>query len=340
MTGIFRFGALADGSPVDAVGMEGGGLSATILTHGAVLQDLRLAGHRPPLVLGFERLDAYLAHSPFFGATAGRCANRIRDGRFTLDGRDYQLDRNFLGKHHLHGGSANIGKRLWTLEDAAADRVTLSIRLADGEMGYPGAMTIRQVLSLPGDGVLDIQLEARSDAPTLCNLAHHSYFNLDGTDTILDHELQVAADHYLPVDAELIPTGEIAPVDGHPFDFRRPRRLRAVCGSAAIDHNFCLANRRREITHVATLRAPLSGISMDIRTTEPGLQVYDGGPLDVPVKGLDGRRMGAHAGLALEPQVWPDAINHPAFPQPVLRPGETWRQHTQFVFRKGKGGRS
>ncbi|MFP1631147.1 aldose epimerase family protein [Zhengella sp. ZM62] len=337
MTDISAFGTLPDGSAVDVVRIEGGGLAAAVLTYGAVLQDLRLAGHKPPLVLGFDTLDSYLAHSRFFGATAGRCANRIRDGRFTLDGRDYQLDRNFLGKHHLHGGSASIGKRIWTLEDAAADSVTLSITLADGEMGYPGAMVIRQAISLQAGGVLDIELEAHSDAPTLCNLAHHSYFNLDGTDKVLDHDLQVLADHYLPVDGELIPTGEIAPVDGLVFDLRRPRRLRGVCDAAAIDHNFCLANRRREITHVATLSAPLSGVSMDIRTTEPGLQVYDGGPLDVPVPGLDGRRMGAHAGMALEPQVWPDAINHPAFPQAVLRPGESYRQHTQFVFRMGHG---
>lgn len=337
MSNHHRFGTLADGSAVEAVRIAGGGLAATVLTYGAVLQDLRLAGHQPPLVLGFETLADYLAHSRFFGATAGRCANRIRDGRFTLDGRDYQLDCNFLGKHHLHGGSGNIGKRVWTLEDAQADRVALSIALTDGEMGYPGAMTIRQVLSLPGDGVLDIRLEAQSDAPTLCNLAHHSYFNLDGSDTILDHDLQVAADHYLPVDGELIPTGEVAPVEGDAFDFRRPRRLREVCAARSIDHNFCLSDRRRDLTRVATLSAPASGISMDILTTEPGLQVYDGGPLDVPVPGLDGRRIGAHAGMALEPQVWPDAINHPAFPQAVMRPGETYRQHTQFVFRKEHG---
>ena len=334
MTDLRRFGTLPGGATVDAATIAGGGLTATVLTYGAVLQDLRLAGHRPPLVLGFETLDAYLAHSRFFGATAGRCANRIRDGRFTLDGRDHQLDRNFLGKHHLHGGSASIGKRLWTLENVQPDSVTLSITLADGEMGYPGEMHIRQILSLPGGGMLDIAMEARSDAATLCNLAHHSSFNLDGTDTILDHELQVTADHFLPVDGELIPTGEIAPVGGHAFDFRQPRRLREVCAQKRIDHNFCLAGRRRQLTHAATLRAPASGVSMDIRTTEPGLQVYDGAPLDVPVPGLDGRRMGAHAGMALEPQVWPDAIHHPAFPQAILRPGETYRQHTRFVFSK------
>lgn len=328
------FGRLPDGAPVHRVGISGGGLTANLLTYGAVLQDLRLDGHRPPLVLGFETFEDYPAHSRYFGATAGRCANRIRDGEFVLDGTRHQLDRNFLGKHHLHGGSAGIGKRNWEIVKVEHAKVALAIDLADGEMGYPGAMRIRQTFSLPGNGTLDIAIEAETDAPTLCNLAHHSYFNLDVGDTILDHELQVSADFYVPVDDEMIPTGEVAPVAAAGFDFRTSRTLRPVCDRRWIDHNFCLADNRRTLTKVATLRAPTSGLAMEVRTTEPGLQVYDGAKLDVPVRGLDGRTMRANAGIALEPQVWPDAINNPAFPQAVLRPGEIYRQHTQYVFRK------
>ena len=330
------FGTTPDRTSVHRVAISGGGLTAEVLTWGSVLQDLRLEGHAPSLVLGLETLDDYLAHSRYFGATAGRCANRIRDGRFSLDGTAYQLDRNFLGKHHLHGGSAGIGKRVWEIEALGTDSVTLSIALADGEMGYPGAMLIRQTLSLPGDGVFDIAMEAGTDAPTLCNLAHHSYFNLDGGDTILGQELQVEAERYLPVDDELIPTGGAAPVAGTLFDFRRATRLAGPCAGQAIDHNFCLADGRRALTRVATLRAPQSGVAMDVMTTEPGMQVYDGAKLDVPVPGIDGRRIGAHAGIALEPQVWPDAINHADFPQAVLRPGETYRQHTQYIFSRDK----
>lgn len=328
------FGTMPDGTPVQRVAIAGGGLTARVLTWGAVLQDLRIDGHAPSLVLGLNTLDHYIAHTRYFGATAGRCANRIRDGRFNLDGADYQLDRNFLGKHHLHGGSAGIGKRVWDIESLGTDSVTLSIALADGEMGYPGAMQIRQTFSLPGDGTFDITMEAETDAPTLCNLAHHSYFNLDGTDTILGHDLMIAAQHYLPVDDELIPTGEIAPVAGTPLDFRRPTLLATPCAAQVVDLNFCLSDARRDATRAATLRAPTSGITMDVITTEPGLQVYDGAGLDVPVPGLDGRGIGAHAGIALEPQVWPDAINHAEFPQAVLRPGETYRQHMQYVFRR------
>lgn len=332
MKALTTFGTMPDGEAVPEASISGGGLAARVIAYGAVLHELRLSGHRPPLVLGLNTLEDYLAHSRYFGATVGRCANRIRDARFVLDGKTHTLDRNFRERHHLHGGSAGIGKRVWTFEDVRPDRVVLSITLDDGEMGYPGAMRVRQTMSLPGDGVFDIRIEAEADAPTLCNIAHHSYFNLDGADTILDHELQVAADRYIPVDTDLIPTGEIASLDGHMFDFRSSKPLRPVCEAALLDNNFCLADGRRALAHAATLRAPATGIAMQVLTTEPGLQIYDGANIDVTVPGLDGRAFHPHAGIALEPQVWPDAINHPAFPQAVLRPGEVYRQQTRYVF--------
>jgi aldose 1-epimerase len=171
-------------------------------------------------------------------------------------------------------------------------------------------------------------MSATSDAPTLCNLAHHSYFNLGGAD-ILSHHLQIHADRYLPVDETLIPTGEIAGTTGTPFDFRKPTLLATAC-KTAIDHNFCLSDTPQALRHVATLSTET--IQMHINTDQPGLQIYDTGRMNVPVPGLLGQTYGPYAGLAMEPQLWPDAINHPDWAQPVLNPGNTYTQHSQFVF--------
>jgi aldose 1-epimerase len=201
-------------------------------------------------------------------------------------------------------------------------------------MGFPGNLEILQTFRLLEGGVLDITMRATTDAPTLCNLAHHSYFNLGMEETVDGHTLRVDAATYLPVDPELIPTGEPAPVAGTRFDFRTASPLGPASAKGLIDHNFCLSDDRVAIHPVAELCCPETGVAMEVRTTEPGLQVYCGAALDVPVPGLDGRRMGPRSGIALEPQVWPDAPHHPAFPQAVLRPGETYRQNTQFIFRK------
>ena len=312
--------------------IEGGGLVAHILSYGAVLQDLRLEGHEPPLVLGFESFAPYLTDSPYFGAIAGRCANRIGKGQFEIDGKPYQVDRNFNGEHHLHGGSAGVGKRNWTVEDVAPDRITLRIELANGEMGYPGKMTARCTYACLDDGFFDLQIEAVTDAPTLCNFAHHTYWNLDGGLNTDDHVLQVDADRMTVVDAKFIPTGESRDVTGTRYDFRAERPIRE---KVFIDHNLCLTGERRALRRVGSLRSLKSGVTMEIRSTEPGLQVYDGFKLEVKPKGLGGRNYGANSGLALEPQIWPDAINHEGFPNAILRPGETYKQHTQFAFSKG-----
>lgn len=326
-----KFGELPGGEPVGRLTLVGGGLTARVLTWGAVLQDLRLDGHAAPLVLGFDSFAPYPECSPHFGAAAGRCANRIRDGHLELGGKTYRLDRNAAGGHMLHGGAAGTGTRLWRVLDAAADAATLGITLADGEMGFPGRLEaeIRYRL-LPG-AVLDIAFRAETEAPTLCNFAHHSYFNLDGGASVSDHLLRIAAEHYLPVDAGLIPTGELRPVAGTRFDFRRPR---PVAQAHPLDHNFCLSASRRKLRPVAWLESPASGVALECRTTEPGLQLYDAGGLDIALPGLAGQRLGRHAGLAIEPQVWPDAAHHPHFPQAVLLPGETYRQETQFAFSK------
>ena len=337
MTGLARedFGIAPDGSTVERVTLTGGGLTLKLISWGAVVQDLRLAGHGRPLVLGFEEFAHYPAHSPYFGATAGRYANRIRDGRFTLDGAGYQLDRNFLGKHMLHGGSNGLGRRNWHFTNVAKDRAVLEITDRDGEMGFPGTCQLRAIFSLPGDGTLAIQYEGATDKPTLLNLAHHSYFNLGG-ENILGHEIMIGAPNYLPVDGELIPTGEVAPVAGTGHDFRNPRVF-APSGPPSMvhDHNYCLSDRRVALRQVAQVRSPQSGVTMQVSTTEPGLQFYAGHKLDTPVPGLTGKPYKAYAGFCMEPQVWPDSPNHPGFPQAVLRPGERYVQQSAFRFTRG-----
>lgn len=328
------FGKMPDGDAVHRVSIEGGGLTASILTWGATLQDLRLDGHDQPLVLGFPAFGEYLTDSPYFGATVGRYANRIADGRFTLDGVEYQLDRNENDLHHLHGGREGIGKRVWDVADCDTDCVRLEIRHPDGHSGYPGYCNIACTYRVMADGVLSVMHEAQTDAPTLCNMAHHSYFNLDGGRHVLDHEIAIAADHYLPVNDHMIPTGEVRPVAGTPFDFRQAHTIRRDVDGRQIlyDHNFCLSDGRVEKRRVAHVRSPLSGVSMTVATSEPGLQFYAGHKLDVAVPGLDGKRYGAFAGLCLEAQIWPDSPNHSGFPSAVLRPGERLVQETDYIF--------
>lgn len=331
---IEEFGRTADGEIVRRVAIAGGGLTANVLTWGAVVQDLRLAGHEPPLVLGFERFEDYPARSPYFGAIAGRYANRISHGRFDLDGRMVQVDTNFLGKHLLHGGVRGTGKRVWTIGEAGADFVRLTLADRDGEMGFPGNLDIECIYRLENDA-LKVGLTARTDAPTLCNLAHHSYFNLDdgGAGDVLGHRLMIEGERYVPVDGEWIPTGGTLDVAGTPFDFRGMREIAwPEDGSQFVyDHNWCLADARRPLTKAVRLEGARSGVSMEVWTTEPGLQFYAGHKLALD-GGLGRRSYGAFAGLCLEPQTWPDSPNNPDFPQAVLRPGEVYEQATEYRF--------
>jgi len=325
------FGIAADGGTVERVVISGGGLTAAVITRGAAVQDLRLDGHPHPLVLGFSRYEDYAAHSPYFGETVGRCANRIAGGHFTIDGVTYQAERNERGRNTLHGGSRGIGTRNWRIADLGPGRVRLELTDPDGAMGFPGNCELAVTYRLPGDGRLAIAMEGRTDAPTLVNLAHHSYFNLDGSADIRDHQMMIAADTYLPVDAELIPTGEVRAVDGTPFDLRLPRRLRDG-PAGGYDHNYCLSSARMPIREVARLFSPASGLAMTISTTEAGLQFYTGQGVATPVAGLAGRPYGKWSGLCLEPQAWPDSPNHPGFPGAVMRPGETYLQETEYRF--------
>ncbi|MEZ2129977.1 MULTISPECIES: aldose epimerase family protein [unclassified Sinorhizobium] len=330
------FGHTAAGEPVYRVEIKGGGLTAKVMSWGAVIQDLRLEGHDAPLLLGFDDFASYPSHSSYFGATPGRCANRIGDGRFTLDGKDYQLELNEKGVTHLHGGSDNIAKRNWTIVEHADDYVVLKIVDPDGRAGYPGNCTVQVTYRVHDNGVLSVIYETTTDQPTLANVCQHAYFNLDGRENALDHDIMIAADHYLPTNEKQVPSGEVRSVAGTSFDFREMAPMKRFEGGEQVlyDHNFCFSTERVAKRSVAIARSLNSGVSLEVRTTEPGVQFYTGFKLNVPVPGHGGRKYGAFAGFCLETQVWPDAINHDGFPNAVLRPGEVLRQETDYIFTK------
>jgi len=321
------------------------GAEARIITYGAVVRDLVVpAAHGPQrVVLGLDSVEDYTAYSPHFGAIAGRFANRIAQGRFTIDGERYQLPLNQDNRHSLHGGGNGLGKQVWQLATSNDSSATLIHVAPDGEAGYPGTLVTTCTYRLVGTA-LRVELSATSDKATPVNLCHHSYFNLDGSPDILDHTLRVEADFYTPVDADLIPTGEVRAVAGTPFDFReaRPVRLDDPAGGCRFryDNNFVLRRGRldesgivhRPLAHAATFASPRSRLSLEVWTTEPGIQVYDGFKTNLSVPGHDGRIYGPSSGLCLEPQKFPDGPNRPHFPDTILRPGEVYRQVTEYRF--------
>lgn len=324
------FGITRDGQSVARITLDNGALRISVLTYGATLQDVRLPGLAHGLTLGSELLADYEDGGAFkfFGAIAGPVANRLAHGRAPLGEGTLALDTTGPGGHCLHGGPAGLHRKVWQVDAAGDARLLLSTLSADGEGGFPGNRRFEAEFTLDGP-TLTLGLRAETDAPTLVNLANHSYWNLSGGTDFHGHLLQVHADAYLPVDNVALVTGEIRPVDGTPFDFRRPRALTA---RDALDNNFCLARARGPLRPAARLSAP-GGAALELETTEPGLQVYDArhmAPDGVP--GQDGRRHGPRCGLALEAQFWPDAPNHPDFPAIRLDPGQGWEQVTRFRF--------
>ncbi|WP_343314343.1 aldose epimerase family protein [Brucella sp. BE17] len=332
------FGHAPDGQPVHRLTISNGPLAAKILTWGAAIQDLRMAGHDAALVIGYRDFDDYPAYSPHLGAIAGRSANRIRDARFVIDGKNYQVEANYFGRHNLHGGSKGLGNRVWNITGSGSDFVTLGTVAADGEMGFPGNLKVSCTYMLNDSGELIVRLEAVTDRPTVCSLLHHSYFNLDdgGEGDILDHQLKINADAYMPVDDALIPDGRILPVRDTVYDFReyRPIRRQETGQQIEYDINFCLSAMRGPIRSCASVKAARSGIRLDVATTEPGLQFYAGNTMANDCIGLTGKPYGKHAGFCLEPQVWPGSLEYPYFPQAILRPGEIYAQESRFAFSK------
>ena len=328
------FGTLPDGDAVTCVQISAGRLRATILSWGATLQDLRfdLADNRSdiPLVLGFDSMDDYLVHSRFHGATVGRVINRIGGASAVIDGRHRRLDSNSDGGHTLHGGSDGFGARNWQIVDAGRAHASFGLIDPHGQMGFPGTVSATCTYSVFERGnhaVLRVELAATTDAPTLVNLGHHSYFCLDDSGDIRKHHLRIDADRYLPCDETALPTGDVAMVDGTGFDFRTPRPV-----AGTFDHNFCLADQRRDLASVAQLSSPRSSLSMQINTTEPGLQLYTGHGLSGGGTGHGSHGNGPFAGICLEPQSWPDAPNNASFPSIDLAPGERYEQISEFAF--------
>ncbi len=332
-TGI---GTLPDGREVRAVTLDNGRLRAVLWDYGARLNDLRLKGHDLPLVLGGAGPAAYGGVLDMFGAVMGPVANRIRGAAFEIDGTRHGIEANQDGRHALHCGAAGLHLLTWDIASVSEEAVTFTADLADGAGGLPGRRRIAVRYALDG-ATLRLEMTAETDRASPINLAHHPFWTMQAPDSWSGERLWVGAERYLPVDGDVIPTGEIAPVADTAFDFRRPVRLDPA-GLPPIDHNFCLASGPRALTAVCRLDSPRTGLALEIATTAPGLQVFDMRPLSVEgEQTLHGRPYPPMAGLAIEPQMWPDAPGRPDWPDIVLRPGKTFRQVTEYRLASGAG---
>ncbi|MCE6968781.1 aldose epimerase family protein [Cereibacter sphaeroides] len=323
---ITRFGTTPDGRAVHRLSLRAGDLRVALLDWGAILQDVRLKGIDWPLTAGSPDFAAYLGPLRWFGAIVGPVANRIGGARALIGGRLVRFEPN-EGKTLLHSGALGTHARLWQVVEATEAQALLRLDLPDGCDGFPGTRRIEAGVTLEPPASLRLSLTARSDAPTLMNLANHSYWTLDPEPGIAGQQLSVNAQGWLPTRAGL-PVGEVAAAAG-PFDLREARPL---ARDEVIDHNFCLADAPRALTAAATLTGR-AGLRLDLSTTAPGLQVYTGREIDSGTfPGHHGRPYAPFDAIALEPQMWPDAPNHPGFPPITLNPGETFRQETLFNF--------
>ena len=306
------------------------GYEVSITTYGCAITTLKAPdrdGVFGDIVLGYETLDDYVRNPRYLGASCiGRHANRIAEGRFSLNGVEYQLGRN-NGPNHLHGGFQGFDKRVWNATENG-DVLRLSYLSKDGEESYPGNLEAAVDYSL-SNNELSIDYRASTDRDTIVNLTNHSYFNLAGAGTIVDHELTLHAGSFTPVDGDLIPTGEIKSVTGTPMDFRNSRPIGA---GVEYDHNFVLNNWDGSLRPAARLYEPMTGRVIEILTTQPGIQFYSGKFLDGSLIGKKGVAYKKYTGLCLEPQHFPDAPNHSNFPSTILRPGEQYNQKTVIRF--------
>ena len=335
-----NWGTTTEGEPVVRYTLTNAhGIRAGLITWGAALVELSAPdreGRLADVTLGFDSLEPYLQPHPFFGSIAGRYANRIAKGRFTLDGKEYALATND-GENHLHGGRRGFDKRNWHGEPIGSDAVRFTYISADGEEGYPGKLTVSVTYRLSDDDKLSLEYEAETDAPTVLNLTNHAYWNLAGKGDIRSHELWIKASRFTPVDGRSIPTGEVRPVAGSPMDFTtaKPigRDLPAMSDApgGGFDHNWVIDREGAEPQLAAELYELTSGRLMRVLTTEPGIQFYTGNYLKA-VSGKAGQVYEKHAGLCLETQHFPDSPNHAAFPTTVLRPGEKFRSVTVYQF--------
>jgi aldose 1-epimerase len=301
-------------------------------------------GNLGDIALGFNEVESYLAAGdPYFGAVVGRYGNRIDQGKFTLDGKLFELPVNETGLgNQLHGGSKGFSELVWDTGEISANSITLTLVSPDGDMGYPGRLELSLTYTLTGDNALEVVYRAVSDAPTVVNLTQHTYFNLrgEGKGDILDHELMLNADHYTPVNQRLIPSGEIVPVEGTPMDFTSPvpigervnDEFEQLAFGGGYDHNWVLNDGGEGLNLAATVYCAETGRFLEVLTTEPGIQFYCGNFLDGSLTGKSGAVYGHRSGLCLETQHYPDSPNQPDFPSTVLRPGEEYYTKTVFKF--------
>jgi aldose 1-epimerase len=345
------FGHMPDGTDVDLFTLTNpNGVEIKTMPYGAIIVSVRVPDRKgtfADVVLGFDTLDRYLGDHPHFGAVVGRYGNRIARGRFILDGKVFQLATN-NGANHLHGGVKGFDKRLWhgePFERGGNVGVAYTLTSRDGDESYPGTVNARVTYTLKPSNELVIDYEATTDKATPINLTQHSYFNLagEGSGDILAHELTIDADRFTPVDEGLIPTGEIAPVDGTPFDFRKSTAIGARIGNdntqlrygKGYDHNWVLnghGSQSAGLVHAARVVDPKTGRTLDLSTTQPGLQFYTGNFLDGTIHGKSGRVYQQRHGLCLETQHFPDSPNHPNFPSTIVRPGDHYASQTVFAF--------
>lgn len=335
-----RFGKSQSGKPVDLFTLTNrNGLVAKVTNYGTIITELHVPdrkGQLADVVLGYDNLRQYLDLNPYFGCTAGRCANRIAKGRFTIDGKVYKLPIN-NGPNCLHGGTQGFDKVVWTATPLNGASVKFTYDSADGEQGFPGKVTATIIMSLTDENELAIDYFARTTKTTHVNLTNHSYFNLAGKGDIKGHILTLESDFYTPVDAQSIPTGEILRVKGTPFDFTKPTamgaRFKALTNKPrGYDHNYVLRSSNGSLALAARAVDPKSGRSMEVYTTEPGVQFYSGNYLDGSITGKGGWAYQAQAGFCLETQHYPDSPNQPHFPTTLLRPDQIYRQTTVHKF--------
>jgi aldose 1-epimerase len=340
------FGKMPDGKAVERFTLtNANGIELKAITYGGIITSLRVpdrTGRLDDIVLGFDNLESYLKDHPFFGAIIGRYGNRIAKGTFTLDGQTYKLATN-NGPNHLHGGDKGFDKVLWTVEPVAGrNAIAFSRTSPDGEEGYPGNLRVQVTYTLTDANELIVDYRATTDKATPVNLTQHSYFNLAGqaSGDILGHQLMLNADRYTPVDDTLIPTGELTAVDGTPFDFRKPTAIGARIDQAdaqlkngkGYDHNWVLNRTGSGRQLAARVIEPKTGRTMEIETTEPGIQFYSGNFLDGKLTGKAGAVYKHRTGFCLETQHYPDSPNQPKFPSTTLRPGSEYRSSTVFTF--------
>lgn len=339
------FGKMPDGTQIYIFTLQQGPMKARVMTYGARLVSLEVPGRSgrvADVVLGYDSLEPYTADpKTYFGAIVGRYANRIAKGTFSLDGKQYHLPKN-EGDNSLHGGAQGFDKRVWTAK-TIPNGVELTLVSKDGDQGYPGVLTTRVRYTL-GNNTLRIEYFATTDQDTVLNLTNHSYFNLagEGQGTILNHLLTIPADRYTPVNADLIPTGQIATVANTPFDFRKSTAIGARINedneqlriAKGYDENFVVNRDGRQVSlsEAARVLEPQSGRMLTVKTTQPGVQFYSGNFLDGTVHGKHGHVYGKHAGLCLETQHFPDSPNHPAFPTTELKPGQIFHNVTEYIF--------